>query len=172
MEYAAKSLLEEAIESWGFTRDGVIAEAEIIAHDRYAWRPAEGARSVAELIRHIAEAGLMATGELTRPDGDFLRVPYTDIVREYAAHVAAVDGKEPLIALLRESFAGGVRSFRKAGELSALQSIRRFDGKYSTRLGWLWHAIDHESYHRGQLALYNRVMGVVPALTRQIHGEG
>jgi uncharacterized damage-inducible protein DinB len=168
--YAAPTLLEEAIETWGFTRDGVISEAEIIAEDRFDWRPAPGARSVAELLQHIIESGLMAAGELTRPDGDFQRTDFGAMMREYTAGVTGVTEKGPLIALLRASFDEGVRAFRDAGEIAALQRIRRFDGKYSTRLAWLWHAVDHESYHRGQLALYNRVMGSVPALTRLIQG--
>jgi uncharacterized damage-inducible protein DinB len=92
------------------------------------------------------------------------------MMREYTAGVTGATEKGPLIALLRASFDEGVRAFRDAGEIAALQRIRRFDGKYSTRLAWLWHAVDHESYHRGQLALYNRVMGSVPALTRLIQG--
>ncbi|MGH7552626.1 MAG: DinB family protein [Longimicrobiales bacterium] len=48
--------------------------------------------------------------------------------------------------------------------------MRRFDGQPGTRLAWLYHAIEHESYHRGQIALYARFLGLVPALTRQILG--
>jgi uncharacterized damage-inducible protein DinB len=32
------------------------------------------------------------------------------------------------------------------------------------------HGISHEEYHRGQLALYARLVGQVPALTRRILG--
>ena len=32
------------------------------------------------------------------------------------------------------------------------------------------HGIAHEEYHRGQLALYARLLGRVPALTRLIQG--
>jgi len=51
-----------------------------------------------------------------------------------------------------------------------LQWIRRFDGKPGTRLTWMNHGISHEEYHRGQLALYARLLGRVPALTRLIQG--
>lgn len=170
MSFAAPTLLEEAIETWGFTRDGVIAEAEIIPEARFDWRPAAGARSVTELIQHIVESGLMASGELTRPDGDFQRTDFASIMREHSSDAASVTGKSALLELLRESFESGANAFRDAGEVAALQSIRRFDGKHSTRLAWLWHAVDHESYHRGQLALYNRLMGSTPALTRLIQG--
>jgi uncharacterized damage-inducible protein DinB len=33
------------------------------------------------------------------------------------------------------------------------------------------HGIAHEEYHRGQLAMYARIQGHVPALTRMIHGD-
>ncbi len=64
----------------------------------------------------------------------------------------------------------GERALRRAGELHILQSIRRFDGKPGTRLAWMNHGIAHEEYHRGQIALYARLLGRVPALTRLIQG--
>lgn len=171
MKTPMSTLLEEALESWQFTREGVIAEAESIPPGQYIWKPAAESRTVAQLIRHIAESGLMPAGELTRADGDFQRVPYPELLAEYAGHVGEVDGKDALIELLRESHREGEKKFREAGELFMLQLIRRFDGKRGTRLAWLNHLIDHESYHRGQLALYVRQLGYVPALTRAIMGE-
>jgi uncharacterized damage-inducible protein DinB len=82
-----------------------------------------------------------------------------------------VRGKDALIDLLRESHRDGSRRIREAGDLFMVQMIRRFDGRYGTRLAWVNHMIDHESSHRGQLALYVRQLGNVPALTRMILGE-
>ena len=39
-----------------------------------------------------------------------------------------------------------------------------------TRLAWMNHGIAHEEYHRGQIALYARLLGRVPALTQKILG--
>ncbi len=58
--------------------------------------------------------------------------------------------------------------FSAVGELAMLQLITRFDGEQGTKLTWLHHGIAQEMYHRGQLALYERLMGIEPALTRQI----
>lgn len=171
MPPAYTNLLEEALESWGFTRQGVIAELKIIPADRYDFRPTPRSRSVAELAHHILESGLMAVGELTREDGDFTRQSYPEFFTEYASHVAQVETKDDLITWLEDSFREGDARFRHVGELAVLQYIRRFDGKPGTRLAWLYHAVDHESYHRGQLALYARQLGFVPALTRAITGE-
>jgi uncharacterized damage-inducible protein DinB len=172
MSTGIATLLDEALELWQFTRDGVIAEAESIPDDQFDWSPARGARTVTALLRHIVESGAMAAGELTRPDGDFRRQPYPAFLTEYAAHVNDVSGKSALLQLLRRSHADADARFRAAGELMLLQFIQRFDGVRGTRLGWLYHAVDHESYHRGQLALYVRQLGRVPALTRLIHGDG
>lgn len=166
-----RTLLDEALDSWKHARLGVIAEAESIPETDWEFRPAEGGRSVAELVHHIVESGLMAIGELTRPDGDFTRQEYAAFLEEHAGHVAAEHDRQRLLQLLRETHEEGESRFREVGELFMLQSIRRFDGLPGTRLAWFWHAIDHESYHRGQLALYVRMCGRVPALTRMILGE-
>lgn len=165
-----RTLLDEALESWGYTREGVIAEARSIDDAHWEFRPAPGARSAAELVHHIVESGLMAVGELTRVDGDFTRQDFSAILEEHAGHFATERDRDRLIHILEETHKEGDRRFREAGELFMLQGIRRFDGLPGTRLAWLWHAIDHESYHRGQLAMYVRMTGQTPALTKVILG--
>jgi uncharacterized damage-inducible protein DinB len=165
------TLLEEALELWGFARDGVIAEVESIPAEHFGFSPAKGARTLAELVRHIIEAAAMGYTELTRPDGDFRRLPPAEFFAEHAANVPAGSTKDELLDLLRNTHAQGARRFRDVGEVGMLQGIRRFDGQTSTRLAWLWHLIDHESYHRGQVAMYARQIGLIPALTRLIHGD-
>lgn len=165
------TLLEEALEAWSYTRAGVIAELENLPESAMDHRPAEGVRSVRELIIHIVESGLMMTGELSRPDGDFTRQPYPEHIREHAGSLPPADDRAALAELLRRTHAEGEARLREAGELRMLQNIRRFDGQPGTRLAWLYHGVDHESYHRGQLALYARTLGRVPALTQLILGS-
>ena len=133
-------------------------------------RPADGARTVAEIARHIAESGMMMAGELTRPDGDFTRKSFPAFMKEYARGTGRHRSKAAIIALLKRSHADGERRIRRAGELFMLRHIRRFDGIDGTRLAWMNHGISHEEYHRGQIAIYARLMGKVPALTKMIHG--
>lgn len=166
-----RTLLDEALEAWEYTRAGVIEEAENLPADAYDFRPTAESRSVAELLLHIVEAGLMAAGELSRPDGDFPRQSYGEHMREHAGDLPSAGSKSELLALLRETGVAGRDRIRDAGELAMLQLIRRFDGRRGTRLAWLGHAVDHESYHRGQLALYARLLGRTPALTQRIRGQ-
>ena len=63
----------------------------------------------------------------------------------------------------------------QAGSIAAflpgyLQQIVQFNGEKATRLSWMHHGIAHEEYHRGQIALYARLAGEVPALTKLIMG--
>lgn len=164
------TLLEEAIESWVFAREGVIAEAEAIPDEEYDFRPADKATSVAELCRHLIESGLMMVGELTNPDGDFTREVEGGFLSHYSSHLPDELSPTELRDLLRSTLDEGVVKLREAGEVPMLQMIRRFDGGLWTRLAWLHHGIAHEEYHRGQLATYVRIQGRIPALTQLIYG--
>jgi uncharacterized damage-inducible protein DinB len=166
----AKTLLDEALDGWRFARDGVIAELENIPADKFDVRPAPGARSVAEIARHIVEAGTVMAGELTRPGGDFTRQPYPEFLREYAGGLDPRQDKASLIALLRRTLDDGTAAFRAAGDVAMLQQIVQFNGVPATRLSWMSHGVAHEEYHRGQLCVYARLLGLVPALTKLIHG--
>ena len=164
------TLLEEALDAWADARHGVIAELDNIPAARLASSPAPGARSGVELVQHIIESALMWTGELTNPAGDFTRQNFPGFIEEYASRVARYRTKAVLRRQLTETHTKGERQIRTAGELGMLQRIRRFDGKWGTRLTWMHHGIAHEEYHRAQLALYARLWGRTPALTKLIHG--
>lgn len=165
------SLLDEAIESWEDVRNGAIAELENIPANRFDFVPSEGVRNVGELALHIAEVSLMMIGELTRDDGDFRRASYDKLIAEYRAPLDGVRGKREIVAAMKRTLKDGVRAFRNAGELHMLSAIRRFDGKYGTRFAWMQHGIAHEEYHRGQIAMCARLMGIKPALTKLIEGS-
>jgi uncharacterized damage-inducible protein DinB len=164
------SLLDEAIEGWEDARNGVIAELENVPANRFDFTSAPGVRNVGELALHIAEVGLLMVGELTRDDGDFRRASYDKLIEEYRAPINGASGKRAIIAALKRTLKEGARAFRAVGELHMLGPIRRFDGKFGTRFAWMQHGIAHEEYHRGQLATYQRLMGLKPALTKLIEG--
>lgn len=165
------NLLDEALDAWTDAREGVIAELENVPADRYDFRPTEGVRSVAELACHIMEISELMAGELTREDTDFHRAPFPELVAHYAGDVRDLTLKEDILPAMRETLERGRVRLREAGELHMLQLIERFDGELGTRLAWMFHGIAQEMYHRGQLCTYERLMGIVPALTKRIRGE-
>jgi hypothetical protein len=113
----------------------------------------------------------MMVGELTRDGGDFRRAPYEQLIAEYRAPLDGVGGKREIVAAMKRTLKEGVRAFREAGELHLLGLVRRFDGKMGSRFAWMQHGIAHEEYHRGQIAMSARMMGIKPALTKLIEGS-
>jgi len=165
-----QSLLEETLEAWRDVRGGLIDEVLNIPARRFDFRPTPEVRSVHQLVTHILEVAMMMTGELTRPDTNFHRAPWPKLLAMYAQPAYRAKNRGELVALLRSQIRDAEKKFRAAGEVSLLQLIKRFDGQPGTRLAWFHHGIAHEEYHRGQLTLYARQLGLVPALTRLIHG--
>jgi uncharacterized damage-inducible protein DinB len=165
------TLLEEALESWRFAREGVRNELNNIPADRMDFRPTPHSRTVRELVQHILEVSMMMTGELTRADTNMQRAPWPKLLRMYAMEAYRSKTKTQLVRLLDSQLKEGEKKFRAAGELSILQFMKRFDGKLGSKLEWLHHGIAQEEYHRGQLALYARLMGIEPALTQAIKGS-
>ncbi len=166
-----QDLLDEALEAWEDARRGVIDELENLPADRFDFRPADGVRSVGELGAHILEVSALMVGELCRPDTDFRRASFEALLEEHAGSLRTLREKEPLLEAMERTLEEGVARFQEVGELHLLQLIERFDGTRGTRLAWMHHGIAQEMYHRGQLALYARLLGRVPALTRKIHGD-
>ncbi|MGQ0733353.1 MAG: DinB family protein [Acidobacteriota bacterium] len=166
----ADTLFQETLEAWRYAREGVTAELENIPAESFGFSPAPAVRSISDLARHILESGAMMAGELSRPDGNFTRQGLEAFLREYAPDVSADADKPTLIGQLRDSFTDGKARLEAAGEIHMLQRIVQFNGEPATRLSWMNHGIAHEEYHRGQLALYARLLGRVPALTQLIHG--
>jgi len=162
------TLLAEALEAWQYTRQGVLREAEEFPDGEWGFRPGPGARTVQELVHHVLASGLVMVGELTRANGDFQRQSYEDHVAVHARTLPTDPTPAALRALLTSTLAKGVAAFGQVGEVHMLQLIRRFDGAWGTRMAWLQHGIEHESYHRGQLAAWVRLSGRVPALTQII----
>ena len=168
---AFSSLLDEALEAWQYTRAGVISELRNLPDVSLAFRPTPTMRTPAEIAMHIVESGLMMAGELSRPDGNFRRKSFPQFMKEYTKGLKPAANKKQLIQLLTKTREDGEKKLRAAGELHMLQYITRFDGVPGTRLAWMNHGISHEEYHRGQIALYARLVGRVPALTQLIHGK-
>ena len=164
------SFLDETLDNWRDVREGLIAEVENIRATKFDFRPTPEVRSVRELVQHILEVAMLMTGELTRPDTNFKRAPWSELLKMYASAAYDAQTKKELVALLRSQIDDAIKQFRKCGDLAMYQYIENFDGSQWTKVQWLHHGIAQEMYHRGQLTTYERLMGLTPALTKRIHG--
>src|SRR5678815_5243405 len=140
-------LFDELLEAWRYTRDGVIAEIANLPESKLRESPPGLSRNAIDLANHIVESGRMMAGELSRPDGDFLRLSYQKLVAEYLSEGDVASSKHEAVALLRRSQAEGEALLRAAGPEQLAKPIRQFNGENASRLAWLHHGISHEEYH-------------------------
>jgi uncharacterized damage-inducible protein DinB len=157
--------IDRLIESWSEVRAGLIKEVSQVPEGQFSFRATPETRSVAELLQHIVEAQKMLVGEACRAETNLMRQSFADHIKEYAPEVAAVTDKNGLLELLRGSMETSEASIRGCGD-GLQQTMQRFDRKEVSKSDFLNFAIAHEMYHRGQLTVYERLLGVEPALTK------
>ena len=164
-------LFDELVEAWRYGREGVIAEVENLSDDALSKAPDGLPRTGIDLVNHIVESGRLMAGELSRPDGDFQRKSYPELVAEHLQPGDVVKSKKDAVELLKRSHAEDEAKLKSAGADGLMKPIRQFNGVPASRMSWFAGGISHEEYHRGQLAMYARLCGETPALTKVIMGE-
>ena len=157
--------IDRLIESWNEVRAGLIKEASQVPEGQFSFHAAPETRSIAEVLQHVVQTQKILIGESCRTETNLRRQSFADHIKEYAAEVAAVTDKNGLVELLKSSMETSAASIRGCGE-GLQETMQRFDGKELSKLDFLNSAIAHEMYHRGQLTVYERLLGIEPALTQ------
>ena len=164
-----KTLLEEILEYWYDVRRGLIKEVNNIPAGRFSFRATLETRNVTELLQHVLEVSILTVEELVREDTNLHRAPYSELLHFYAPNIARADTQDLLVNLLVEQFKDADQRLRKAGDLHMMQLITKQDGSTGTRLSILNDAIGHERYHRGQLTVFERLLGLEPVSTKEMN---
>lgn len=158
--------IENVIAGWKEVRSGLIDEASQIPADQIAFQAAPGMRSVAGLLQHLVESQKFLVGEACRPDTNLTRQSFAEQIKHYAPNVREVNDKDGILELLRASMSDTETQLLAAAD-EMKNTMKRFDGKEMSKLAFLSFAIAHEMYHRGQLTVYERLLGIEPALTQR-----
>jgi len=154
------------VNTWKEYRKGLIAEVEQIPEDKFDFRATPETRTIAEILQHIVEVQQMLMGEAGRADGNIRRQSFADHVKEYAPEVQTITDKNGLLEMLRSSMEVCEANVRSNNDLMQ-GSMGGIDGKPTPKLKVVNFAMSHEMYHRGQLTVYERLINLEPALTRQ-----
>jgi uncharacterized damage-inducible protein DinB len=151
-------------------RGNTIQIAQDIPESKYDWAPAPGARTIGALLGHIAlitrfSESLHRTQRVTTLQG----VNFMALIGPIMAEEGKPRSKAETIELLKtegESFAGWLASLTPDFLAETFTDPTGQNPK--TRLEGLLSAKEHEMHHRGQLMLAERMLGIVPHLTRQM----
>jgi uncharacterized damage-inducible protein DinB len=163
---------KELAESFRTVRKNTLAVAQDIPEDKYDFRPMPETRSIGELFAHIALAPkfqqkIHAEERRTTLAG----FDFPSLMQRMIAEEKTPRTKAQVIALLTkdgetwakwmegldDNFLGEVITMPPGGTPPA-----------RTRFDMILSVKEHEMHHRGQLMLIERMLGIVPHLTRRM----
>lgn len=137
---------------WVHVSRQLIALAEAIPADKYAWRPAPGVRSTSEVIMHIAVANFFLLGATGVKTPQETKSPALE---------KNMTAKADVISWLKRSLEA-VKTAHLSATPSDLQRKVRIDERNANVDGIYLRIIVHANEHMGQLIAYARMNGVVP----------
>ena len=150
-------------------RSNTVKAAEEIPEDKYSFRAAEGSRSVAELLAHIAYGNSFQKEVVLKGPSDLKSFDFMAFMGKVAAETNKPRSKAELIAILKSDGEHYATSLEALSEDFLQQVVTYSEGAIPpsrTRFDMLLSGKEHEMHHRGQLMLIQRIIGMTPHLTR------
>jgi len=169
--YGAKELAD----SFRTVRKNTILIAEDIAEEKYGFRAAPETRSVAELLAHLAATPAMqerihGTERRTTLEG----FDFPGLFAQMVAKEKEPQSKAQVIEWLREDGDRFASWLETQPEDFLAQRVSMPPGTTpasKTRFEMILGLKEHEMHHRGQLMLIERMLGIVPHLTRDMQAR-
>ena len=166
--YGAKDLAE----SCRTVRKNTIIVAEEIPEDRYSFRAAPDTRTVAQTLTHIAVSSkfqeqIHAIERRKTLEG----FDFPALMQRMLAEEQAPGSKAQIIARLREDGERWAKWLEGQSDDFLAERVQFPAGMTpasKTRFEMLMAPKEHEMHHRAQLMLIERMLGIVPHLTRQM----
>ena len=165
--YGAKELAE----SFRTVRKNTIQIAEDIPEEKYGFQPAPETRTVAQLLTHIAisyklQHQVHAKERRTTLEG----FDFPSLMQRLAGEEQQPRNKQQILQILRsngEEWAGWVGGLTE-DFLKERVAMPAGMGAAKSRFEMILGVKEHEMHHRGQLMVLERLLGVVPHMTRQM----
>ncbi len=152
-------------------RKNTLQIAEDIPDDKYGFRAAPDTRTVAELLTHIALANAFQEEVHAKQKLQTLAgFDFPGLMQRMAAEEKKPRTKAQIIELLRTRGEAWATWLEGLGDDFLAENVSMPPGgnpASRTRFDMLLSVKEHEMHHRGQLMLIERIIGIVPHLTRE-----
>ena len=152
-------------------RGNTIQIAEDIPEDKYKFKAAPDCRSIGQTLVHIALGpGIQRHIQVNRIS-DLAKVNFRELVQKIGAEEARPRTKAEIVALLKaegDAFASYLENLSDAFLAETVTMPPGAQPATKARLEMLLSPKEHEMHHRGQLMVLQRMIGLVPHLTRQM----
>ena len=166
IDYGGKELAA----SFRTVRNNTIQVAEEIPDDKYSFKAAPGVRSVGQTLVHIAMGPMFQMHVHQNRFDDLTKVNFPELMGKVAAEEAKPRSKAEIIAFLRaegDKFASFLESLPESFLSEPVKMPPQAGGATKSRFEMLLGPKEHEMHHRAQLMTMQRMIGLVPHLTRQ-----
>ncbi len=169
--YGAKELAE----SFRTVRKNTIRVAEDIPEDKYGFAAAADLRTVEKLFTHIALAPrfhYQVHGIERRSTLEGFNFPA--LMQQVMAEEAEFRTKAEVIELLRkegEAWANFITGLPEDFLSQVVTMPKGGTPPSRTRFDMILSVKEHEMHHRGQLMLIERMIGIIPHLTREMQAQ-
>jgi uncharacterized damage-inducible protein DinB len=157
---------KELADSWRTVRKNTVQVAEDIPEDKYSFRAAPDTMSVAEMLSHLACTPHWAMQcHFVEKKNSVSMEDFGGWMSEVGRQAATLTNKAAIVAALKangDAFANGIEAMteEQLGQMVAVPMGQR--SRFESLLG----VKEHEMHHRAQLFLIERMIGIVPHLTR------
>jgi uncharacterized damage-inducible protein DinB len=156
--------------SYRTVRENTIKIAEEIPESKLDFSPAPGVRTVRQLLTHIALTDSFSSIHKERRT-NFDGFNFPALVGQMQAEETKPRTKAELIALLRERGEATAKWMETLGDDVLAEPFTQPPGTTpatKSRFEMIMSLKEHEMHHRAQLMLIERMLGIVPHLTRQM----
>ena len=150
-------------------RANTIQIAEEIPENKYDFRAAPDTRSVGQTLTHLAVSPGFQLHMQTNGVTDMKTLNFPALLQQFGAEEAKPRTKAEIIAFLRsegDKFASYLEGLSEAFLTEQVTMPPGATPATKTRFEMLLGPKEHEMHHRGQLMLVQRMLGLVPHLTR------
>jgi uncharacterized damage-inducible protein DinB len=160
----------EMAASFRTVRNNTIKIAEEIPESQYDFKPAPETSSIAKTLTHIAVSTGFQTYVIENKVTDMMKVNFQDLFQTFKQLEAVPRTKAELIALLKSQGDAFASLLENVPESVLSETVTMPPGAQppvKTRFEMLLSAKEHEMHHRGQLMTMQRMIGLVPHVTRE-----
>ena len=151
-------------------RANTVKIAEEIPEEKLDFSPVPGTRTVRQMLTHVALTDSFSTVHKEKRTS-FEGVNFPELVAFMQAEEAKPRSKAELIALLKERGDETAAWIETLSDSFLAEPFTQPGGNApatKTRFEMIMSMKEHEMHHRAQLMLIERMLGIVPHLTRQM----
>lgn len=166
---------KELAASFRTVRKNTLAIAQDIPEEKYSFRAAPDTRSIGELLTHIAMSyTFQHKVHAVEKRSTMAGFDFPSLMKKMVAEEKTPRTKEQILELLRtngETWATWVESVPEAFLAEHMTLPQGANPPSRSRFDMILSVKEHEMHHRGQLMLIQRVIGIVPHLTREMQAR-